>query len=156
MGQGVYTAISMILAEELDADFSKVAFEHAPASDKLYGNPLLGVKVTGNSNSIRAFWEPLRRAGAAARAMLVQAAAQQWRVEPVSCSASNSEVFQFQRAKARYGELIDAAVLLPVPQDPPLKNPKDFVLIGKPGSGSIRQARQMAKLSTASTRCCQE
>src|SRR3984885_5579094 len=62
MGQGVYTAISMILAEELDADFSKVTCEHAPASDKLYGNPLFRVQVTGNSNSIRAFWKPLRQA----------------------------------------------------------------------------------------------
>ena len=135
MGQGVYTAISIILAEEaFDADFSKVAFEHAPASDKLYGNPLFGVQVTGNSNSIRAFWEPLRRAGAAARAMLVQAAAQRWRItEPVSCSASNSKVFHASSGQTlAYGELIDAAVLLPVPQDPPLKNPKDFVLIGKP------------------------
>jgi isoquinoline 1-oxidoreductase beta subunit len=133
MGQGVYTAISMILAEELDADFSKVTFEHAPASDKLYGNPLFHIQVTGNSNSIRAFWEPLRRAGAAARAMLVQAAAQQWHVEPASCSASNSKVFHAPSGQTlAYGELIDAAVLLPVPQDPPLKNPKDFVLIGKP------------------------
>ncbi len=133
MGQGVYTAISMILAEELDADFSKVTFEHAPASDKLYGNPLFRIQVTGNSNSIRAFWEPLRRAGAAARAMLVQAAARQWHVEPASCSASNSKVFHAPSGQTlAYGELIDAAVLLPVPQDPPLKNPKDFVLIGKP------------------------
>jgi isoquinoline 1-oxidoreductase subunit beta len=133
MGQGVYTAISMILAEELDADFSKVAFEHAPPSDKLYGNPIFGIQVTGNSNSIRAFWDPLRRAGAAARAMLIQAAAQQWHVEPASCSASNSSVFHPTTGQTlAYGELINAAVLLPVPQDPQLKNPKDFVLIGKP------------------------
>lgn len=133
MGQGVYTAISMILAEELDADFSTVTFEHAPASDKLYGNPLFHIQATGNSNSIRAFWEPLRRAGAAARAMLLQAAARQWHVEPASCSASNSKVLHHPSGQAlAYGELIDAAVLLPVPQDPPLKNPKDFVLIGKP------------------------
>jgi isoquinoline 1-oxidoreductase beta subunit len=133
MGQGVYTAISMILAEELDADFSKVTFEHAPASDKLYANPLFHIQVTGNSNSIRAFWEPLRRAGAAARAMLVQVASQRWHVEPASCSTSNSRVFHAPSGQMlTYGELIDAAVLLPVPQDPPLKNPKDFVLIGKP------------------------
>ena len=67
MGQGVYTAIPMILAEELDADFGKVALEHAPPNDKLYGNPTFGIQVTGNSNSIRAFWKPLRAAGAAAR-----------------------------------------------------------------------------------------
>ena len=75
MGQGVYTAIAMILAEELDADFSRVALEHAPPNDKLYGNPIFGIQATGNSNSIRAFWKPLRKAGAAARAMLVEAAA---------------------------------------------------------------------------------
>src|SRR5215469_11002746 len=62
MGQGVYTAIAMILAEELDADFAQVALEHGPPSDKLYGNPLFGVQVTGNSNSIRAFWDKLREA----------------------------------------------------------------------------------------------
>jgi isoquinoline 1-oxidoreductase subunit beta len=78
MGQGVYTAIAMILAEELDADFAQVTLEHAPPNDKLYGNPTFGLQVTGNSNSIRAFWNPLRNAGAGARAMLVQAAAQQW------------------------------------------------------------------------------
>ena len=78
MGQGVYTAIPMILAEELDADFSKIALEHAPPNDKLYGNPIFGIQVTGNSNSIRSFWKPLRAAGATARLMLVQAAAQQW------------------------------------------------------------------------------
>src|ERR1700678_4343716 len=89
MGQGVYTAIAMILAEELDADFTKVALEHAPPSDKLYGNPLFGIQVTGNSNSIRSFWKPLRVAGATARAMLVEAAAQQWQVEPASCTAVN-------------------------------------------------------------------
>src|ERR1700749_2249242 len=75
MGQGVYTAIAMILAEELDADFAQVTLEHGPPSDKLYGNPIFGVQVTGNSNSIRAFWKQLRIAGAAAREMLVQASA---------------------------------------------------------------------------------
>ena len=82
MGQGVYTSIAMILAEELDADFAKVTLEHAPPNDKLYGNPVFGLQVTGNSNSIRAFWKPLRAAGAAARLMLVAAAAQQWQVDP--------------------------------------------------------------------------
>src|SRR6516162_1491566 len=62
MGQGTYTSISMILAEELDADFAQVVVEHAPPSDKLYANPVFGIQVTGNSNSIRAFWKPLRAA----------------------------------------------------------------------------------------------
>src|SRR5881227_2862727 len=76
MGQGVYTSVAMILAEELDADYQQVVLEHAPPNDKLYGNPVFGIQVTGNSNSIRAFWKPLREAAAAARAMLIQAAAQ--------------------------------------------------------------------------------
>ena len=84
MGQGVYTAVAMILAEELDADYSQVTLEHAPPNDKLYGNPTFGLQVTGNSNSVRAWWPHLRNAGASARAMLVQAAAKQWQVEPAS------------------------------------------------------------------------
>src|SRR5579862_6237961 len=92
MGQGVYTAIPMILADELDADFAAVTLEHAPPSDKLYGNPMFGIQATGNSNSIRAWWKPLRTASARARAMLVQAAAQQWQVDPASCTTANSEI----------------------------------------------------------------
>ena len=133
MGQGVYTAIPMILAEELDADFSKVELKHAPPDEKLYANPMLGVQATGNSNSIRAFWKPLRQAGAATRAMLVQAAAQQWQVDPASCTAANSVVTHAASGRSfGYGDLVDAAAALPVPQDSPLKDPKDFTLIGKP------------------------
>jgi isoquinoline 1-oxidoreductase beta subunit len=133
MGQGVYTAIAMILAEELDADFSKVALEHAPPSDKLYGNPMFGIQATGNSNSIRAFWKVLRTVSAAARAMLIQAAAQQWQVDPATCSAANSIVTHTASGRTiGYGDLVDAASALPAPQNPPLKDPKDFTLIGKP------------------------
>src|SRR6202035_3113363 len=133
MGQGVYTSISMILAEELDADFSRVALEHAPPSDKLYGNPMFGIQATGNSNSIRSFWKPLRVAGASARAMLVTAAATQWQVDPASCSASNGKVTHGASGRvAAYGDLVDAASNVPVLQNPPLKDPKDFALIGKP------------------------
>src|ERR1700692_2948757 len=106
MGQGVYTAIAMILAEELDADFAQVTLEHAPPNDKLYGNPTFGLQVTGNSNSIRAFWKPLRNAGAGARAMLVQAAAQQWQVEPASCTTASGEVTHNDSGrKLAYGAL---------------------------------------------------
>jgi isoquinoline 1-oxidoreductase beta subunit len=133
MGQGVYTAVPMILAEELDADFDKVTLVQAPPNDKLYGNPIFGIQVTGNSNSIRAFWKPLRAAGAAARLMLVRAAAQQWQVDPRSCSASKGIVSHASTGRAlSYGDLIEAASTQPVPEDPPLKNPKDFTLIGKP------------------------
>src|SRR5580658_3412479 len=133
MGQGVYTAIAMILVDELDADFAAVTLEHAPANDKLYGNPTFGVQVTGNSNSIRSFWKPLRVAGATARAMLVAAAAGQWQVDPASCTASNGKVTHGASGRvAAYGDLVAAASGIPVPQNPPLKDPKDFTLIGKP------------------------
>jgi len=133
MGQGTYTSIAMILAEELDADFSKVAVLHAPPNDKLYGNPLFGIQVTGNSNSIRAWWKPLRSAGASARAMLVQAAAAQWQVEPVSCTAANGEVTHAGSGrKLSYGALAEDAGKQAPPKDVPLKDPKDFTLIGKP------------------------
>src|SRR3981189_1763992 len=109
MGQGVYTSIPMILAEELDANFSQLTLQHAPPNDKLYGNPTFGLQVTGNSNSIRAFWKPLREAGASARAMLVQAAAQQWQVEPASCSTSNGQVMHAESGrKLSYGTLAEA------------------------------------------------
>src|SRR5271168_2132184 len=133
MGQGVYTAVAMILAEELDADYAKVALVAAPPTDKLYANPIFGIQVTGNSNSIRAFWKPLRTAGATARAMLVQAAAAQWQVDPASCSAADGKVTHAASGRVlAYGDLVDAASALAVPKDPKLKDPKDFTLIGKP------------------------
>ncbi len=133
MGQGVYTSIAMILAEELDADFSKVSLEHAPPNDKLYGNPVFGIQVTGNSNSIRAFWKPLRTAGATARAMLVQAAAKQWKVDPSTCAAGNGIVTHPATDRMlAYGALVDVAAKETPPKDPPVKDPKDFTLIGKP------------------------
>jgi isoquinoline 1-oxidoreductase beta subunit len=133
MGQGVYTSIPMILAEELDADFSQVVLEHAPPNDRLYANPMLKYQVTGNSNSIRSFWQPLRRAGASARAMLIQAAAVQWGIEPTECTAANGEVIHAETGrKLSYGVLVDAANTQIPPTDVRLKDPKDFVLIGKP------------------------
>ena len=132
MGQGVYTSIAMILAEELDADFAQVTLEHAPPDDKAYGNPVFGIQVTGNSNSIRAFWKPLRSAGAGARAMLIQAAAKQWNVDVSSCSASNGQVSHGASNRTlSYGALADAAAKETPPKEPPLKDPKDFKLIGK-------------------------
>ena len=133
MGQGVYTSIAMILAEELDGDLKQVTLQHAPPNDKLYGNPTFGLQVTGNSNSIRAFWKPLRNAGAGARAMLVQAAAQQWQVEPASCTTANGEVTHKESGrKLSYGALAAAASGQTPPKDVPLKDPKNFTLIGTP------------------------
>jgi isoquinoline 1-oxidoreductase beta subunit len=133
MGQGIYTSIAMILAEELDADLAQVALEHAPPSDKLYGNPMFGIQATGNSNSVRAWWKGLRTAGASARAMLVQAAAAQWEVEPASCTTSKGEVsHQASGRRLSYGALALAARDQTAPKDVPLKDPKDFVYIGQP------------------------
>ncbi len=110
MGQGVYTGVAMILAEELDADVAKIVLEHAPPNERLYTNPLLGIQATGGSTSLRAFWTPLRTAGATARAMLVQAAALQWRVDPAACTTSRGEVSHgASNRKLSYGALIDAA-----------------------------------------------
>lgn len=133
MGQGTYTSISAVLAEELDADWSKVEVQHAPPNDKLYGNPAFGLQVTGNSNSIRAWWTPLRKAGATTRAMLVQAAANQWGVEPASCTAAKGEVVHTATGrKLAYGALALAAQGQTPPKDIAVKDPKDFAIIGQP------------------------
>lgn len=133
MGQGIYTAVAMILAEELDADYSAVLLEHAPPNEKLYANPLFGIQATGGSTSVRAFWKPLREAGATARAMLIQAAAQQWQVEPKACTASNGEVIHSGSGrKLSYGALAQSANAQTPPKDVAVKDPRDFVLIGKP------------------------
>ena len=133
MGQGVYTAISMIIAEELDADFSTVVLEHAPPSDKLYANPQFGIQATGNSNSIRAWWRPLRKAAAGTRAMLVQSAAQTWKVDPATIRTENGVAIHDATARRlAYSALIERAMTLTPPPDPSLKDPKEFKLIGKP------------------------
>ncbi len=133
MGQGIYTAVAMILAEELDADFSSIVLEHAPANEKLYANPAFGIQATGGSTSLRAFWTPLREAGASARAMLIQAAAREWQVEPASCTASSGEVTHKESGrKLSYGALATAAGSQAPPKDVALKDPKAFALIGKP------------------------
>jgi isoquinoline 1-oxidoreductase beta subunit len=133
MGQGIYTAIAMILAEELDAAFEHVTLEAAPPSDKLYGNPTFGIQATGNSNSIRAFWMPLRKAAAGARAMLVEAAAEVWKVDPTSIRTEASTAIHAPSGRRlAYAALIERATPLAPPPNPPLKDPKDFKLIGKP------------------------
>jgi len=132
MGQGVYTSIAMILAEELDADYSKLVLEHAPPNDKLYGNPIFGIQVTGNSNSIRAFWKTMRNAGATGRAMLVEAAAKRWNVDPASCTAAGGTVRHAASGRELgYGALVAEAAKIVPPKTVPLKDPKDFTVIGK-------------------------
>jgi isoquinoline 1-oxidoreductase subunit beta len=133
MGQGIYTAIAMILAEELDAAFEQVVLEAAPPNDKLYGNPTFGIQVTGNSNSIRAFWMPLRKAAAGARAMLVEAAAQTWMVDAASIRTESSmAIHETSGRRLSFAGLIGRAGSLTAPQNPALKDPKDFKLVGKP------------------------
>ena len=133
MGQGVYTSISMILAEELDAAWDHVKLEHAPPDEKHYANPAFGVQATGNSNSIRAFWMPLRKASAGARAVLVEAAAQGWKIPPAECRTENSQVLHDKSGrKIAYGDLVARAATMAVPADVALKDPKTFKLIGRP------------------------
>lgn len=131
MGQGVLTAIPMMLAEELDADWKLVSVERAPI-DKAYTNPAFGIQATGGSTTVRAHWEPLRRAGAAARQMLVAAAAAQWKVPVDECRTEASHVIHPSGQKLSYGALVEAAAKVPVPEKPVLKDPKDFRLLGKP------------------------
>ncbi|HWN51381.1 MAG TPA: molybdopterin cofactor-binding domain-containing protein, partial [Xanthobacteraceae bacterium] len=85
MGQGTYTSLAMLLAEELEVGLDQVKLEHAPPNDALYANPILHIQLTGMSSSIRAFWTPLRQAGAVARTLLIAAAAKQWGVDPAVC-----------------------------------------------------------------------
>lgn len=134
MGQGIYTAISMLIAEELEVELSQVRFEHAPPNEKLYGNPALGgLQATGNSTAIRAAWQPMRQAGAAARTMLIAAAAKRWGVDPSKCRAEKGAVLDTtSNRRATYGELAAEAAQMSVPEKVALKDAKDFKLIGRP------------------------
>jgi isoquinoline 1-oxidoreductase beta subunit len=134
MGQGTYTSIPMLIAEGLGVDLTQVRLGHAPPNEKLYGNPLLGgLQATGNSNAIRAAWQPLRQAGATVRTMLVSAAAKRWNVDPASCRAQRGEVLHATTGRsAKYGELAADAAHIPIPESVVLKQPVDFQLIGTP------------------------
>ena len=133
MGQGAHTALAMLVAEELEVPLTRVTVEESPPNDKLYANPLIGFQVTGGSTSVRAFWKPLLSAGAAARLMLVDAAARKWGVDAKTLRARDGEVVdEAGGRRLPYGDLVEAAALLPVPEAPALKDPKDFRLIGKP------------------------
>ncbi len=126
MGQGVRTALPMIVADELDADWSKVHVEQAVADDK-YGN-----MTTGGSASVRTSWDRLRKAGAAARLMLLTAAARRWNVPVSECRTEEGKVYHDKTHRVlEYGALVDDAATVPVPSDPPLKDPSQFRIIGK-------------------------
>src|SRR4029077_9747989 len=116
----------VLLAEELEVGLDKVRLEHAPPDDTLYGNSLLQGQTTGDSASIRAFWVPLRQAGAVARTLLIQAAAKRWGVETKACRAQHGAVVHDASSRRLvYGDLVDVAGALPVP-------PSDGVVLKRP------------------------
>jgi isoquinoline 1-oxidoreductase beta subunit len=133
MGQGTYTGLATIVAEELDAAWPQVRVEGAPADASRYNNLFWGpTQGTGGSTAIANSWEQLRKAGASARAMLVAAAAKQWKVPPGEVSVSDGVVMHARsKRQASFGQLAKAAAREPVPADVQLKDPRDFKLIGK-------------------------
>jgi isoquinoline 1-oxidoreductase beta subunit len=131
MGQGTYTAMPMLVAEELEVDLRTVQIEMAPAAP-VYINALLGGQLTGGSTSVRDAWISLRKAGAQARMMLISAAAAEWKVNEIDCRADKGAVYGPQGKRLWYGQLAEKAATLPVPKDPPLKDSKSFKVIGKP------------------------
>lgn len=165
MGQGVQTGIAMMVAEELEVPLSQVTIAEAPPNAALYTDPLLTFQATGGSTSTRYTWEPLRKAGAGARMVLIQAAALRWKVAPSQCRAENGRVLGPNNQSAGYGELVDAAASLPLPTDIPLKPVSAFTLLGKPvqrldtphkvnGSAKFTIDLQVPGMLIASTRTC--
>ncbi|PWT92393.1 MAG: twin-arginine translocation pathway signal protein [Blastocatellia bacterium] len=131
MGQGPYTSLAMLAAEELEADWSKVRYESAPV-DPAYNHPVFGIQMTGGSTSTASEWERFRKAGATARVMLIAAAGQNWNVDPKSLRAEKSFVIDSASGRrASFGSLADAAAKLQPPKDVTLKDPKDYKIIGK-------------------------
>src|SRR4051812_22912305 len=130
-GQGVQTALPMLLADEMDADWSNVIANLAPAAD-IYRDPLYGIQMVGGSGSIAHSFQQYRELGAKTRAMLVAAAAERWKVEPGQCKTENSVVRGPKGQSAAYGELADAAARVPVPASVALKRSSEFRLVGKP------------------------
>jgi isoquinoline 1-oxidoreductase beta subunit len=132
MGQSILTGLAMIAADELDADWAKIRTEFAPA-DKIYINPRFNAQATGGSSGTPTSWNPLRKASATARAMLIEAAAQEWGVDASECRAENSTVVHSATKRSlTYGHVAEAAAKLPVPGDVPLKTPSQYHLIGQP------------------------
>ena len=132
MGQGVYTSLPMLIAEELEADWSKIRVESAPV-DQAYAHPAFGIQMTGGSTSTASEWERFRKAGATARIMLIAAAAESWKIPVGNLRAENGYVIHAATGRrASFGSLANTAATLTPPKDVPLKDPKDFKIIGKP------------------------
>lgn len=133
MGQGSFTAIPMMLAEEMDVPLSTVTIEQAPADEKRYANPVFGMQITGGSASMIAAWKAVRSAGATCRAMLVNAAADTWQCTAQECVTRDGKVVQTATGKQlAYGALVAKAAGMPVPKDVPPKDPKAYQLVGTP------------------------
>jgi len=130
-GQGTFTGLATLVAEELDADWSQIRAEHAPANVKLYANLFFGLQGTGGSSSIANSYQTMRQAGAKAKQILLQAAAAKWNVPMSSLKVKNGVIFGANGKRAQYGELVELAATLPVPKaEPALKSPEQFTLIG--------------------------
>ncbi|RFU45465.1 molybdopterin cofactor-binding domain-containing protein [Paraburkholderia sp. DHOC27] len=135
MGQGTYTSIPMLIAEELEVGLEGLVLEHAPPNDVLYGDALLSGQLTGGSTSMRYAWKPMRQAGAVARTLLIKAASQRWSVGEDECYAEMGEVIHKPtQRRVRYGQLVERAARLPAPQNVAFKPPSSYRLIGKPTS----------------------
>src|SRR5437762_1607391 len=139
-GQGVQTSLPMILADEMDADWSQVVAELAPAAD-VYRDPVFGIQMVGGSGSIAHSFQQYRELGAKTRAMLIAAAADRWRVAPAACRTDASVVLGPNGQSAKYGDLAEAAARRPVPEKVTLKSPSQFRLIGK----KVRRLDSVAK-----------
>lgn len=131
MGQGTFTALAMLVAEELDCDWDRVRVEAAPVAPA-YNHTTFGLQVTGGSSSVWSEWQRLSEAGAAARQMLVQAAAQAWQVRPEQCHTERGSVLGPAGRRSSYQDLVERAARLPVPTKVRLKDPRDYRLVGKP------------------------
>ena len=125
MGQGVYTSLPMLVAEELGVGLERIKVEFAPPGDQ-YINNLIGGQITGGSTSVRDAWEKLRKAGATARHLLVTAAAEEWGINARSCKVVDGVIVSPQLKKLKFGEVVEAAAKLPVPKDVPLKPASQF------------------------------
>ena len=130
MGQGVYTSMPMLIAEELNVDISQIKVAAAPP-DAVYVNALLGAQITGGSTSVRDGWLKLRVAGAQVREMLITAAAARWNVDRDLIKADKGVIYGPKGLKSTYGDLAQLAASMPVPEKPPIKDPKDFKIVGK-------------------------
>jgi isoquinoline 1-oxidoreductase beta subunit len=143
-GQGPFTGLSTIVAEELDADWSQMRAEHAPSNADLYKNLAFGMQGTGGSTAVANSWEQLRKAGASARAMLVQAAAAAWNVQAGDITIERGVLRHAASGRTgRFGQFAEAAARLPVPADAPLKDPSTFHLIGR--DGAVKRLDSAAK-----------